>query len=1283
LTGRDGSASASGAFHSVLTPRRPRTARRAVPTSKLTCCCLVAIRQCFAFIGLLVFLSIPVRAADWETNGASRGIALTLGSDHPAGFTRLESSQTGIAFTNSLSPSRGVTNQIYFNGSGVAAGDIDGDGWCDLFFCSLDGTCALYRNLGHWRFEDITQKAGVSCTGLACTGAAFADLEGQGNLDLIVNTIGGGTHIFLNDGHGHFSKGPVLNESRGGMSMALADIDGDGLLDIYIANYRTETLRDQPRTNFRVDYVNGKQVIGAVNGKPTSAPELQGRFTLGASGQVHEHGEPDALYHNDGHGKFSLIPFTNGAFLDEAGKPLNSPPYDWGLSVMMRDLNGDGAPDIYVCNDFQSPDRIWLNDRHGHFRAMPALAMRNTSKFSMGVDVADINRDGYDDILVLDMLSRNHTTMLTRADKFMEATPPGVIDNRPQLTRNTLQLNCGDGTYAEVAYYAGLAATEWAWTAIFLDVDLDGYEDLLVSTGHPRDDNDIDNGLRIERTRRSHKMSIADELALRLNTPSLPSPTLAFRNQGNLKFEEVGAKWGFDQVGIARGMCLADLDNDGDLDVVVNNLNSPAAVYRNETSAPRVAVRLRGTGANTRGIGAKIKLFGGAVPMQSQEMICGGRYLSSDDAMRIFAAGGLTNDMRIEVTWRSGKRSTVEGVRANRLYEISESGATEPPQPKAKDIAPLFEDASHLLGHTHHQQPFDDFERQPLLPNRLSQFGPGIAWADFEGSGHEDLAIAAGRGFPMAVFQNGGASGFKPLTSPSFAQAAASDQTAIIGVPQTDGRNLLLAGVSSYPMSAETDAAVDEFDIHAGTVQDGVAHQNSSTGPLALADLDGAGHLELFVGGRMIPGRYPEPASSELFNYRQGKWVRDETNSAVLEGVGLVSGAVWTDLDGDGFPELVLACEWQPLRIFHNDHGRLIPWDPPVTLSSGVDSGSLPGSRLSDLKGWWNGITAGDFDGDGRMDLVAANWGLNTKYQTSPGHGRRLYYGPWGNGGEIEQLEAYFDPEMNKWVPERDLNSTGKGIPWLREKFALHRQYAEAGIEDILGEHLKEAHVLEVNWLSTTVFLNRGDHFELRTLPVEAQFSPAFGVNVADFDGDGIEDIFLSQNFFAVQSQTSRNDAGRGLLLKGDGHGDFAAVPGSLCGIKVYGEQRGSAVADYDGDGRVDLAVTQNGAETKLFHNLTAKRGLRVRCNAGPANPQGIGAVLRLSFGEKWGPAREIHAGSGYWSQDSPVQVMALPQPASRVQVQWPGGKISTFFSIPTNALEISVDISGTVQIIR
>jgi len=306
------------------------------------------------------------------------------------------------------------------------------------------------------------------------------------------------------------------------------------------------------------------------------------------------------------------------------------------------------------------------------------------------------------------------------------------------------------------------------------------------------------------------------------------------------------------------------------------------------------------------------------------------------------------------------------------------------------------------------------------------------------------------------------------------------------------------------------------------------------------------------------------------------------------------------------------------------------------------------------------------------MDLAVSNWGLNSQYQVRDGHGPQVYYGAWGGSGEVEPLEAAFDSELNSWLPQRDLISVSKSMPWVRAKFATHRAYAEAGVEAILGEHLKEARVLEVNWLETTVFLNRGHYFETGALPASAQFSPAFGVTVADFDGDGHEDLFLSQNFFAVQAQMPRNDAGRGLLLKGNGEGGFSACDGSVSGIKVYGEQRGSAVGDYDGDGRPDLAVTQNGAQTRLFHNVKAKPGLRVRLKGPPRNPNGIGAIIRVAFGPRWGPAREIHAGSGYWSQDSTVQVMGTPQPPTQVQVLWPGGRKSQT-TVPKDAREVEI----------
>ena len=430
--------------------------------------------------------------------------------------------------------------------------------------------------------------------------------------------------------------------------------------------------------------------------------------------------------------------------------------------------------------------------------------------------------------------------------------------------------------------------------------------------------------------------------------------------------------------------------------------------------------------------------------------------------------------------------------------------------------------------------------------------------------------------------------------------------------------------------------------------------------------MNGDGQLSLFVGGRVIPGRYPEAASSMLFRWREGKWGVDVENTKRFEKVGLVSGAVFSDLDNDGRPEMILACEWGPIKVFHNEAGRF----KEMTSELG----------LTGYTGWWNGITTGDLDGDGRLDIVASNWGRNTRYESHRAQPLRVYYGEAVGG--LALVQAYYDAEMNKVVPEEGLALEAKGLPFIRERYNTHREYAEASVDEILGDWLKRAGELRAGTLETVVFFNRGDHFEIKPLPVEAQLAPAFAVCVADYDGDGNEDVFLSQNFFAMESDATRCDAGRGLWLRGDGQGNLSAVSGQESGVKVYGEQRGAALCDYDGDGRVDLVVSQNGAETKLYHNTGGKAGLRVRLKGPPGNPQGVGAQLRLIFGQRPGPMRELHGGSGYWSQDSAVQVMSTPQPPTQVWVRWPGGKTITT-SIPPGANEISINTDGSLEKIR
>ncbi|HVY69596.1 MAG TPA: VCBS repeat-containing protein [Verrucomicrobiae bacterium] len=1203
-------------------------------------------------------------APAWHQENGYRWSPLAIPAQGHSGFAALPPAETGVNFTNFLAEYSIATNRVLANGSGVAIGDYNRDGLPDIFLCGLETPSVLYRNLGGWKFKPVTSESGINLDKVACRGAVFADVNGDGFLDLLVTTFDEGVRCFLNDGHERFADATAAAGTRsqyGSMTMTLADVDGNGTLDLYVADYRPSDMRDK-----------GKLSLPAVNGQPIIPPKDRNHFQI-KDGHVQEFGQPDQLFLNDGAGHFREASWTDGTFLDESGAKLAGAPLDWGLTASFRDVNGDLAPDLYVCNDYWTPDRFWINDGHGHFQAIEPRALRHTSSSSMGVDFADLDRDGILDFFVVDMLSAD--PRLRKRQSWAEkpvAAMTGVINDRPQVMRNTLFRGRTDGTYEEIADFARLAASDWSWSPVFVDVDLDGYEDLLISAGHFRDvqDQDAERSIQAKqhpwppfKDEASRQQAYSRELMEHYRIyPPLDMPIRSFRNAGGWTFTDTTKDWGTGQLAVHHGMAMGDLDGDGDLDLVVNNLNGAATIYRNESSAGRVKVRLKGKVPNTEGIGAKVTLLDGAVPVQTSEIISGGRYLSGSEACVVFATGKARDGMTLEVRWRGGTVSTITGVQANRCYDIDEQVSQPAPSRKKPVTSPMFRDVSESLAHTHHESDFNDFERQPLLPFKLSQAGPGIAWFDLDGDGHEDLIVGAGREGKATAFRSDGKGGFSRMDAP---EAAPDDLAGLAGWTDPAGNRMIFAGVTGY--EAPIESALKAYELKGTNFASRPVFPvaSHSAGPVAIGDIDGKGNWTMFIGGGVSPEHYPLGTPSLLYFYDAGEWKLDARNSPMLDNLGIVNGAIWSDLNGDGNPELIVACEWGTIRV----------WQP----RAGIFHEITTELGLARITGLWKGLAVGDFDNDGRMDIVAANWGLNTPYQASSARPLTLVHGQLFRPGVTDLIETEYDPLTGGLTPRRQILTLGASLPFLFEQFANAKAYSEAGLAEVLGERKVLARQATVTTLATTVFLNRGGRFEAVPLPMEAQLAPAFSANVSDFDGDGSEDIFLSQNFSPFQPETPRADAGRGLLLRGDGRGHFTAMPGERSGLLVAGEQRGAAAGDFNEDGRVDLVVTQNGAATRLFQNTSAKPGMRVRLEGGVTNPCGAGAILRLRFGERFGPAREIHMGSGYWSQDGAVQVLATPAQPALIQVQWPGGKITTT-ALPPDIAEIALNQNGEIM---
>ncbi len=1111
-------------------------------------------------------------------------------------FKSINPAESGIHFSNTITyaDSLSVIDFEYmYNGGGVAVGDINNDGLQDIYFTGNMTSSKLYLNKGNWKFEDITEKANVA-TFTWASGASMVDINQDGFKDIYIS-VGGNRNtpeneraniLFINNGDLTFTEQAEkygLNDKGYGIQSSFFDYDRDGDLDMYLL-----------RNSF-VSYSRNASRPKVVNGEAASN---------------------DKLFRNNGDLTFTDVTKDAGILIE-----------GFGLGVTVSDFNDDGWPDIYVSNDFITNDLLWINNQDGTFTNQVSNYLKHQTFNGMGNDVADYNNDGLVDIAVVDMLPEDNKRwkLTPRGNGYDEFEHGLSVGYEPQYVRNTLQLNNGNGTFSEIGQLAGVEATEWSWSVLFADYDNDGLKDLFITNGYGKDITNLDFIMYGDETQ-NMGLPTADKeqrQALLNELPGINIHNYIYKNKGDLTFSDESASWGLTEATFSNGAAYADFDNDGDLDLVINNIDGEASLLESQANNKKnqsnyLRIAFEGPEKNWEGFGTKVYLkTKGTLQYQYFSPFRG--YLSSVEPFLHFGLNQNTIVDSLEIIWPDGKYQLLTKVNTNQLIKVSYKDAGNRPKIITSGTTTLFRPSDNETGidFLHKENPFIDFKVQPSIPHMNSRYGPGIAVGDVNGDGLEDFYIGGAATYAGGLFIQNTEGKFSRQRSTGI-DSLAEDTGVLFFDADKDGDLDLYITSGDTEQASNAPIYQDRFFINDGKgnfsiAQHALPEETTSGSCIVAADYDRDGDLDLFVGGRVTPGKYPMPAESFLLRNDTKNGTPQFTNvtQEIIPDINqsaMVSAALWSDYDNDGWMDLVITGEFLPIQFYRNNKGKF-----------------EESKNLKNSSGWWNSLAAGDFDLDGDIDYVAGNLGLNSHFKASAEEPLCIHAKDFNKDGRIDPILSYYTQGVNYIGHPRDVLIDQ--INTMRGRFRTFTAYSDATFDQsFLPEELDDAYVVCTQTFESSYIENLGNgKFKIKALPLVAQVGPIYGMVTEDFDSDGNLDVLLSGNSYAPEVLSGRDDAMIGLLLRGDGKGNFIPIHNSKSGFVSGLDSKGMAKIIL-ANGLSLIVVGNNSNKAKSFIDQMPATYVR-------ANTNDVTAAVTLSDGRKY--RHEFQYGSTYLSNSS------------------------------------------------